>query len=114
MATKESIELFMVTGKHNKTYVVELYPYGQGWNVDFAYGRIGSTLKHGTKTPNPLPYYTAKQVYDNLVQSKKAKGYTAGMHKVQGVIEKKQAATKQTVTVVQIEEPRGRKFRDAI
>ena len=44
----------------------------------FAFGRRGSTLQTGTKTPAPVDYDTALRTYNQLVASKLAKGYTPG------------------------------------
>jgi bifunctional non-homologous end joining protein LigD len=46
--------------------------------VNFAYGRRGSTLQTGTKTPAPVDHDTAKRTFDKLVREKTAKGYTPG------------------------------------
>jgi bifunctional non-homologous end joining protein LigD len=65
-------------GSSDKVYqaAVEECP-GGGFVVRFAYGRRGSTLKTGTKTPNSVPLAEALRVFDKLVASKLAKGYTA-------------------------------------
>ena len=44
----------------------------------FAFGRRGSTLQPGTKTPAPVDYDTALRTFNQLVASKLAKGYTPG------------------------------------
>ena len=44
----------------------------------FAFGRRGSTLQTGTKTPAPVDYDTALRTFNQLVASKMAKGYTPG------------------------------------
>ena len=48
------------------------------FHVRFAYGRRGSTLQTGTKTPTPVDYTTALKTFDQLVAAKMAKGYTPG------------------------------------
>ena len=53
-------------------------PSGDGFVVNFAYGRRGSTLTTGTKTASPVPFEQAKKIYDKLVKEKTAKGYTPG------------------------------------
>lgn len=72
---KESIELFFQEGSSDKVYQAELKQEGDGWIVNFAYGRRGNTLNTGCKTCDPLPYEKAKKSYDSLVKSKMAKGY---------------------------------------
>jgi len=46
--------------------------------VTFAYGRRGSTLKTGTKTPEPVSRERAEKIYRKLAASKMARGYTPG------------------------------------
>lgn len=72
----ESISLGFKQGSSDKVYHVNLKEENDGWLVNFAYGRRGKPLKHGTKTAKPLPYDQAKYAYDKLVNEKMAKGYT--------------------------------------
>jgi bifunctional non-homologous end joining protein LigD len=74
----QRITLHYREGASDKTYVAQLEPSGAGFLVTFAYGRRGSTLKTGAKTPAPVDYAAARKIYDQLVQSKMAKGYTPG------------------------------------
>ncbi len=53
-------------------------PQGNGFIVNFAFGRRGSTLQTGTKTAAPVDFATAKKTFDKLVKEKMAKGYTPG------------------------------------
>jgi bifunctional non-homologous end joining protein LigD len=71
-----SVNLHYREGGSDKVYQVQLEPKGDGYTVDIAYGRRGSTLNTGTKTPEPVPYEKAKRIYDKLVRTKLAKGYT--------------------------------------
>lgn len=73
---QESITLYFSEGKSDKVYQAQLRPDGAGWRVDFQYGRRGSALTAGSKTPTPLPYAQAKRIYDKLVADKRGKGYT--------------------------------------
>ena len=75
----ESINLEFKEGSSDKVYQAELKEEGDGFVVNFAYGRRGNALTTGTKTANPVDYATAKKTYDKLVKSKTSKGY-----KVQG------------------------------
>jgi predicted DNA-binding WGR domain protein len=43
--------------------------------VNFQYGRIGSALKPGTKTPAPKAYDDAERIYNKLVAEKVREGY---------------------------------------
>jgi bifunctional non-homologous end joining protein LigD len=53
-------------------------PQGDGFVVNLAYGRRGSTMATGTKTQIPVDHDSAKHIYDKLVREKMAKGYTQG------------------------------------
>ena len=59
----------------DKEYRVQLEQEGDGYVVNFQYGRRGQALKSGTKTSKPLEHATAKKVFDKLVAEKLAKGY---------------------------------------
>ena len=76
MQQPESIVLNLVEGSSSKTYQVQLVDSGETWVVNYQHGRIGSTLKGGTKTAHPLNYVAAKKIYDALVREKVGKGYT--------------------------------------
>ena len=77
------MELIQTTNLHfqdfksDKVYYAELckIPKSNLWNINFAYGRRGNTLVHGTKNEQPLPYNKAALVYNKLVNSKITKGY---------------------------------------
>jgi len=77
------MELIQTTNLHfhdfksDKVYYAELckIPNNNLWNINFAYGRRGNTLVHGTKNEQPLPYNKAAGVYMKLVNSKISKGY---------------------------------------
>jgi bifunctional non-homologous end joining protein LigD len=73
---QESVALRFKKGSSNKDYNVELVQSGDGWLVNFSYGAHGGAMTAGTKTKAPLPYDKAKKIYDKLVNSKKAKGYS--------------------------------------
>ena len=71
----ESITLYYRVGPSDKVYQASIVPKDGAYIVAFAYGRRGSTLNAGTKTPAPVGYDEAKRVYDKLVREKLAKGY---------------------------------------
>ena len=73
----ESITLFR-EGSSDKIYQAELVPSGQGWKVNFAFGRRGNALQPGTKTNQPVSYNSARSIYLKLIAQKQAKGYTPG------------------------------------
>lgn len=63
-------------GSSDKVYQVELAPAGGLFMVNFAFGRRGSTLNAGSKTPSPVDEASAKRIFEKLIREKKAKGYT--------------------------------------
>jgi bifunctional non-homologous end joining protein LigD len=73
--TKESISLYYREGRSDKVYLVQLEPCDGGFVVNLQFGRRHSTLQSGTKTPAPVPYEKAKNIYDRLVAEMKGKGY---------------------------------------
>ncbi len=74
----QSTTLYYREGGSDKIYRAELAPQDGGFVVRFAYGRRGSTLASGTKTPHPVTHGEAEDIYNKLVKSKTAKGYTPG------------------------------------
>lgn len=72
--------LYYREGASDKVYHVSLEPNGspERFVVAFAFGRRGSTLQTGTKTPAPVDYDTALKAFNRLVAAKLAKGYTPG------------------------------------
>ncbi|MCZ7646237.1 MAG: WGR domain-containing protein [Planctomycetota bacterium] len=73
-----STTLFYKEGNSDKVYRAAIEERADGFVVNFAFGRRGSTLQTGTKTNAPVPFDQAKKIYDKLVKSKTAKGYTPG------------------------------------
>ena len=75
----ERITLYFKRGTSDKVYKASIEQVdSNNFVVNFAYGRRGSTLRTGTKTKTPVAYASAKKIYDKLVKSKTAKGYTPG------------------------------------
>ena len=73
---EESVRLQFREGSSDKEYIVSLERSGSGWVVNFAYGRRGSTLRPGTKTPKgPTDRASAKKLYDKIVRGQIADGY---------------------------------------
>jgi len=75
---RDRITLYYREGSSDKVYQVNIEPQGEGFVVNIAYGRRGSTMSTGTKTQAPVDYETAIRIYTKLVNEKKAKGYTEG------------------------------------
>ncbi len=74
----ESNTLYFREGSSDKVYQASIRPQGEGFMVHFAYGRRGSTLSTGTKTPSPVTRNEAKRIYDRLIHEKTSKGYLPG------------------------------------
>lgn len=74
----ESVTLYFKEGSSDKVYAAQIEQSGKGWLVNFQYGRRGSTMNTGSKTPAPLPFEKAKGIFDKLVAEKTSKGYTTG------------------------------------
>jgi bifunctional non-homologous end joining protein LigD len=74
----QSTTLYYREGSSDKIYRADLVSQNGGWVVRFAYGRRGSTLTTGTKTNQPLGLEEAQAIFDKLIKSKVAKGYTPG------------------------------------
>lgn len=70
--------LYYREGSSDKVYQTSIRPQGEHYVVHFAYGRRGSTLNTGSKTPSPVSYLIAKDIYDKLIKEKMAKGYRRG------------------------------------
>ena len=67
---------FDPANNHDKVYNVTLEgDEGDGYVVNFEYGRRGNQLNEGTKTPEPVSYEEAVVIYDKLIASKIKKGY---------------------------------------
>ena len=74
----DNITLYFRDGPSDKVYQASIHPKDHGFLVHFAYGRRGSTLNTGTKTPAPVTYKAARGIFDKLIKEKMAKGYTQG------------------------------------
>jgi bifunctional non-homologous end joining protein LigD len=70
--------LYYREGSSDKVYQAAIEPRNDGFLVTFAFGRRGSMLSTGTKTPEPVDFDAATRIYTKLVSEKKAKGYTEG------------------------------------
>jgi bifunctional non-homologous end joining protein LigD len=76
---KQHYSLYFSKGSSNKEYHAHLVqvPNNSLWVVNFEYGKRGSALRSGTKTPEPLPYEKAQEIFEQLVILKIYKdGYT--------------------------------------
>lgn len=72
--------LFYQQGKSDKVYEADLCDVSTTLSpdqfvVNFRYGRRGTSLREGTKTPTPVDRDKAEKLFDSLVVSKLNKGY---------------------------------------
>ncbi|QDW24165.1 hypothetical protein FFJ24_004735 [Pedobacter sp. KBS0701] len=69
-------KLFFKEGKSDKVYEIDFCELSANeFLVNFRYGRRGSTLKEGTKTPAALPLANAEVLFAELENEKRKKGY---------------------------------------
>jgi bifunctional non-homologous end joining protein LigD len=76
--TTQRTTLYYREGSSDKVYQAAIEPEGDLFLVTFAFGRRGTTLSTGTKTPESVDFDTATRIFNKLVSEKKAKGYTEG------------------------------------
>jgi bifunctional non-homologous end joining protein LigD len=72
------ISLYFQQGGSDKEYHIQMEEEDGGYVVNFQYGRRGRGLKSGTKTASPVSLQEAEKIYDKLLNSKVAKGYSVG------------------------------------
>jgi hypothetical protein len=65
----QSTSLYFREGSSGKEYHAAIEPKGDGFIVNFAYSRCGSTLNTGTKTQFPISLMEATKVFDKLIAS---------------------------------------------
>jgi hypothetical protein len=69
--------LFFREGTHDKVYSACVLPAAGGFVVNYAYGRRGTKLQSGSKTPTPVKREEALRIFNSLVADRVAKGYQA-------------------------------------
>ena len=73
---KQSL-LYFKEGNSDKAYEIDLCDVGNNkYVVNFRYGRKGSNLKEGSKTPVPVSLAEAEKIYNAVEEEKLLKGYT--------------------------------------
>jgi bifunctional non-homologous end joining protein LigD len=71
-----SIDLHYIGGGSDKVYHAAIvHSHSDLYTVQFAFGRRGSSLSYGTKTPEPVDLEKALSVYHRIVTEKMSKGY---------------------------------------
>lgn len=79
IAPFHAISLYCTQSGADKEYHIQIQPTdGALYTVNFQYGRRGSSLTAGTKTPSPVSLEMAKKIYNKLAAEKTAKGYSPG------------------------------------
>jgi hypothetical protein len=73
--TKKKVALFFQEGTSDKEYHLALAESGGKYVVNFKYGRRGSNLKDGTKTPSPVSLEEAEKIYAKYLKEKTREGY---------------------------------------
>ncbi|MHB8742038.1 MAG: ATP-dependent DNA ligase [Sulfuricaulis sp.] len=71
-----SATLAFCQGSSDKVYQVQATPEGDGFVVQFQYGRRGGPMQSGRKTASPVPFEEAEKIFAKLVKEKIAKGYS--------------------------------------
>ncbi|MCD9018835.1 hypothetical protein [Parachryseolinea silvisoli] len=77
MRLVKQIKLYFQEGSSDKVYEIDLCESGDGFLVNFRYGKRGAALKEGTKTIFPVPLPEAEKVFAALESEKRKKGYVA-------------------------------------
>lgn len=91
-------------GNSDKVYEVDLCEVGTDqYVVNFRYGRRGTALKEGSKTPLPVDLAKAEKLFDSLVQGKLKKGYYDTSTGVASVASQEAEAEVETVEAVLLE-----------
>ncbi|MCU0437273.1 MAG: WGR domain-containing protein [Raineya sp.] len=72
---EKSVFLYYQEGGSDKVYQVHLEVKEEGYIVHFAFGRRGTTLQTGSKTPTPVSLEKAEAIFEKLVKEKTTKGY---------------------------------------
>lgn len=70
MAVIEKVCLYYRDGVSDKVYEIHLTQEEDGFRVTGYNGRRGTKLVAQIKTPRPVPYRTARYIFDNLEASK--------------------------------------------
>ena len=71
----DSAVLRFSEGSSFKEYRSSIEASGDGYVVNFAFGRIGNVNQSGTKTSKAVSYESARGIFERLINEKLAKGY---------------------------------------
>ena len=73
--TIEKKSLYFKSGTSDKEYHIQVVKEGEGYVVNFQYGRRGSTLRVGDKTALPTTLSNAMRIFHEVLREKQRKGY---------------------------------------
>lgn len=105
MNTIQKVSLFFKDGSSDKEYNAQLIQSDSGYLVNFQYGRRGSTLTSGSKTPAAVSLEAATKIYNKLIAEKTGKGYKPGNDSGSGNFTTVTTSTKDIVFVPQLLNP---------
>lgn len=78
MKLVKQVKLFYKEGNSDKVYEIDLCSINENnYVVNFRYGRKGSVLKEGTKTPDYVSIEKATTIFEKLEFEKTSKGYAS-------------------------------------
>jgi len=73
---EKSVRLVYDDGwKSNKEYNVNLINNDNGWEVHCTYGKRYNAYNQANKTPGPVSYHQAEEIYHKVINQKLRKGY---------------------------------------
>ncbi len=72
----KTISLYFRDSKSDKVYSLAIDPRPGGYVVTYANGKRGGTLARGSKSSFPTPLDVAERLFDKILKSKLADGYT--------------------------------------
>ena len=71
--------LYFKQGSSDKVYQAEIIQVDVGCLVNYSYGKRGQALRCGSKTPTAVDSTKALKIFNNLIKTKMAKGYSEGV-----------------------------------
>ena len=110
MSDLPKISLYFKEGGSDKIYNASIIKSGNGFVVNFAYGRRGNPPVTGTKTANPVGLYEAERIYNKLVRSKTDKGYKVDSKATRTTNVVYSVESFETSVQQVVEQPTGRRF----
>lgn len=80
MPAVKQASLTFTQGASDKEYHCQIVERDGGYVVEFQYGRRGSTLTSGSKTPEPVSLDKATGIFEKLVKEKTGNIRTTTFH----------------------------------